>query len=393
MYIYARINKNTLKFIREKKAVSFDYITKITKYPKEKISLWEDESVEKLPTINQAKSIAKCYRIPFAGLYMNSTDINVKHLPTMRNLRTLPDANVDNSALNLAIADVLNARELLIETKKELKEQIPSFSFSNQNSDNASVMAQTIRNAIGLTSDIQYKCASSRKLYLFIRNSVENCGIFVHCFTGVEVDNARGFAIYDDILPIIGLNNDDRYPAKTFSIIHELVHLLRRSSAICNEIIGSFSSQSEEVFCNAVAGETLVPKNNLLRQIGNRTSIEIDLTVIEKLANQFSVSKEVICRRLLDLGKISQTDYNSFSLAIKTSFENEKEQMREYRKITGKGIPRNIPRETIDKNSTALCRTFYNGFREGYFDKQDISRYLGIKQNHIDKFMWEVAKW
>lgn len=28
MHIYARINKNTLKYIREKKAVSFDYIEK-----------------------------------------------------------------------------------------------------------------------------------------------------------------------------------------------------------------------------------------------------------------------------------------------------------------------------------------------------------------------------
>lgn len=36
MHIYARINKNTLKYIREKKAVSFDYIEKITKFSQEK---------------------------------------------------------------------------------------------------------------------------------------------------------------------------------------------------------------------------------------------------------------------------------------------------------------------------------------------------------------------
>ena len=33
----------------------------------------------------------------------------------MRNLRTLPDAVVDNSALNLAISDILSARDLLLE--------------------------------------------------------------------------------------------------------------------------------------------------------------------------------------------------------------------------------------------------------------------------------------
>ena len=32
MYIYAHINKNTLRFVREQKAISFDYVTRITKF-------------------------------------------------------------------------------------------------------------------------------------------------------------------------------------------------------------------------------------------------------------------------------------------------------------------------------------------------------------------------
>lgn len=118
MYIYAHINKNTLRFVREQKAISFDYVTRITKFKEDKLTLWESNDSGKFPTINQAKTIAKCYRIPFAGLYMNAQDINIKHLPKMRNLRSLPNAIVDNSALNLAIADVLSARELLLESKK-----------------------------------------------------------------------------------------------------------------------------------------------------------------------------------------------------------------------------------------------------------------------------------
>lgn len=198
---------------------------------------------------------------------------------------------------------------------------------------------------------------------------------------------------YDDVLPMIGLNNEDRYPAKTFSIIHELVHLIKRSSAVCNEMMSSFSAQKEEVFCNAVAGEVLVPKANLLKQLGSYTADEIDLDMVETIAAKFSVSKEVVCRRLLDTKKISQAHYSSLMATIRTAFENEREQMREYRRITGKTIPRNISREAIDQNSSSLCKTFYHGFREGYFDKQDVARYLGVKQNHIDKFMWEVSKW
>lgn len=394
MYIYAHINKNTLRFVREQKAISLNYVTRITKFKEDKLSLWENDDSGKFPTINQAKAIAKCYRIPFAGLYMNASDINIKHLPKMRNLRTLPDAMVDNSALNLAIADVLSARDLLLESKKALKEPATHFNvLINCPDDNVAQWAEEIRRTLGIDSNVQYKCRSTRQLYLYIRNLVEASGAFVHCFTGIDTEIVRGFAIYDDLMPIIGLNNDDRYPAKTFSIIHELVHLIKRSSAVCNDMTDSISLQSEEVFCNAVAGAVLVPRVNLRRQLGEYTPNEIDLDIVSSLADKFSVSKEVICRRLLDTGRISQQKYSQLITVIKLQFENDRKAAREYRKLTGQGVPRNMSREVIDQNSSALCRTFFHGYREGIFDKQDISRYLGIKQNHIEKFIWEVSKW
>ena len=110
MYSYALINKNTLKFIREQKAISFDYVNRMTKYATDRMKVWEDPASGKFPTINQAKAIAKCYHVPFAGLYMNPEDIDVKKLPRMHNLRTMPAAAIDDSELNLAIIDVMEAK-------------------------------------------------------------------------------------------------------------------------------------------------------------------------------------------------------------------------------------------------------------------------------------------
>lgn len=393
MYVYARINKETMKFIRETKAITLDYVSRITKYSSSKIELWENSDTDKFPTINQAKSIAKCYRVPFAGLYMNANDINIKHLPKVRNLRTLPDTTLDNSALNLAIIDVLSARDLLIDSKIALHENMSPFAIQAVDSEDVNQWAKTIREELELSIDVQYGCQSTRQFYLYVRNAVERAGVFVHCFTGIETEIVRGFAIYEDFLPIIGLNNEDRYPAKTFTIFHELVHLMKRSSAVCNDMISHDLAQHEEVFCNAVAGEILVPKLNLIKQLGSLTTDEIDLNLISKLAAKFSVSKEVISRRLLDIGKISKSQYSVLTDAIRISFENEREAIRISRKNSGVKIPRNISREAIDQNSPSLCRTFYNGFREGYFDKQDVARYLGIKQQHVDKFMREVSRW
>lgn len=215
MYVYARINKETIKFIRETKAITLDYVSRITKYPSSKIEIWENSDAEKYPTINQAKAIAKCYRVPFAGLYMNANDINIRHLPKVRNLRTLPDTTLDNSALNLAMIDVLSARDLLIDSKIALHENMSPFAIQAVDSEDVIQWAKTIREKLELSIDVQYGYQSTRQFYLYVRNAVERAGVFVHCFTGIETDIVRGFAIYENLLPIIGLNNEDRYPAKT----------------------------------------------------------------------------------------------------------------------------------------------------------------------------------
>jgi Zn-dependent peptidase ImmA (M78 family) len=44
-----------------------------------------------------------------------------------------------------------------------------------------------------------------------------------------DLEIARAIALYDDKTPIIGINEEDRPPAKTFSIVHELTHLLNGS--------------------------------------------------------------------------------------------------------------------------------------------------------------------
>ena len=45
--VYAKVNKETLRFIRDKRQVSFDYIQRITKNPEAKIIMWEEETSDK----------------------------------------------------------------------------------------------------------------------------------------------------------------------------------------------------------------------------------------------------------------------------------------------------------------------------------------------------------
>lgn len=392
MLIYAKINKSTLEFIRGRLQVSYEYIERMTDFSQQRISVWEDTSVEKWPTINQAKALAKCYHIPFAGLYMNATDINVRHLPALRNMRTTVDAVTDESAVNLAVWDLLCARDFFVEAKKELLESIPIFSLDIA-SESVAEWAKQIRTYFGIDLAKQYASSSSRQFYLYLRDCIESRGVFVHNFSGVDTSVTRGIAICDESMPIIGLNENDRYPAKSFSMIHEIVHIIKRTSSVCNDMYNAFSTYNEEVFCNAVAGEVLTPKQAILHECGSYTANEFTLDVIDRIAKKFSVSSEVIARRLLDLDRIPLSSYQAISKSLADRFRAEREAMKDERKRTGQGIPRNMSREAIDRTSSEMCRVLLKGYSEGIFDKKDVSHHIGIGEKHIDKFVTEVLKW
>ncbi len=393
---YALINKEVLPFICTGKKVSIDYLYNCTKIQKTKIEKFLDVTDTTLPTILQAKKLAKCLRIPFAGLYMNTEDINIKSIPRIKNYRTFNGSvEIDDSGFNVAIYDVLQERSFLIEESNEIDIEISAFSAKACDSEKPDDWANMIREHFELDIQEQYKCSSSRQFFLYLKDKLERKGVFVQCFSGVPIEVVRGFSVFEPLLPIIGINEDDRPPAKAFSLIHELVHLLKRESTVCNNIINESLAQKEEIFCNSVAGEVLVPKDELIHFLKKQKyDLNYSIEKIGEIANRFSVSREVIIRRLLNCGLINKSDYEKYAEEFKHEIESDKEKQKLARmsgiKIT---IPRNISREAFDRTSLNVCKALYYGYVEELFNKRDIARHLGIAQKHIDKFLQEVSKW
>lgn len=393
---YALINKETLAHICSHIGVSITFLSQRTHFPEERIAKWLAANDTAFPTINQAKKLAKVLKVPFAGLYMSAEHVVFKHLHTLRNLRTMPDGiSIDDSALNLAVVDLVRARDFLYSSEEELGlTNVPLSLPRISKMATVAEYAKSIRSFFGLQLDAQFKSASTRQFYLYVRQRIESKGVFIHCFTGVEVESVRGIAIFDEVNPIIGINSNDYYPAKSFSIIHELVHIIKRQSTLCNDMYSSFSVQSEEVFCNAVAGEVLVPAVSLESYLSANKLSSISMDDISVISERFSVSKEVITRRLYDTGHFSKDQYDTFTSEIRQFFEQEREAEKIARKEGNAiPIPRNMIREAVDKNSAAICRVLLIGYGEGFFSKQDLSGHLGVKEKHISKFILEVAKW
>ena len=149
------------------------------------------------------------------------------------------------------------------------------------------------------------------------------------------------------------------------------------------------------MFCNAVAGELLVPQNAINIVLNNNNySTPYSKEDLKRIADRFSVSREVIIRRLLDLNKISKIEYDTYADMFRQEIDYEREKQRTDRKNgINNSIPRNISREAIDRTSPAVSKALYRGYGEEIYSKQDIARHLNIDQKHINKFLMEVAKW
>ena len=80
--------------------------------------------------------------------------------------------------------------------------------------------------------------------------------------TGIQPAEMLGFSLTERPLPIIGINRKLAPNGRTFTLLHEFVHVLLGESSLC-DIDEAFArppqEQRTEIFCNAVAAEALSP--------------------------------------------------------------------------------------------------------------------------------------
>ena len=121
----------------------------------------------------------------------------------------------------------------------------------------------------------------------------------------LDTEEFRGFAIPDRWAPLIFINAADSRSARLFTLAHELAHIWLGNAAISNLAPQKAASgQETEKWCNAVAGELLVPEQELRQACRELGDVENEKAVM-KLRRRFRVSATVILIRLRAIGRIA----------------------------------------------------------------------------------------
>jgi Zn-dependent peptidase ImmA (M78 family)/plasmid maintenance system antidote protein VapI len=170
-------------------------------------------------------------------------------------------------------------------------------------------MARIVRNWLGL---------SDRNDFDSYRAALEAKGILVFRSNGyggkwqIPKENPIiGFTLYDPECPIIVVKKQASEGRQTFTLMHELGHLLLHKSSSLDDDFDLSSHQGRERDANTFAGSLLVPDDFLARiNDAERPQDVSQFDVwLDRQCKAWGVSCEVILRRLLDAGRLPQSEY------------------------------------------------------------------------------------
>ena len=291
-----------------------DVAERIAKRPDD-ISKWE--SGADAPTYVQLERLAyEVYKRPIAVFFLPEPP--QEHRPQSE-FRTLPAFDLNNlasdtflhirkaHAYQIALAELFDGKN---PAERKIWQVCPLDLFHSP--ANAAI---AIRRELGITVEAQAKWSDDSDALQHWRQLIEHSGVFVfkNSFKQKEIS---GFCLRDDEFPLIYLNNSTTKTRQIFSLLHELAHLLFNVNGLSKfdqSYVGHLPQHERkiEVFCNAVASEILIPSSDFDKQVANLTGTFNNTAdaVFSQLARRYGVSREVVLRRFLDLGRVDQQFY------------------------------------------------------------------------------------
>ena len=362
----AYINKNMLKWARSETPFADvpEVVASRLEIPIERLLSWEDESSEEYPSLAKAKSIAKIYKIPVAAFYLDAPPAR-KPVP-YQDRRTFNSDSSGKLSLELynEINRVISEREAILDYSLLLsgKSNYPEIS------DSVEKTADKIRVFFNIHTPFRFKSEYRGNPFSYFRKIIEQKGIAVFQIYGVKLSEMRGLSISYDDLPIICINSDDSDNAKTFTLFHELAHVLRRTSSLC---IVDFNDRGEEHICNEIAASVLMPRLKFLEFAKQNDVINDDY--ITKISEHFAVSRLAVVVRLYNLGLISLEEYRGYY--ARYSIELRKKKIG--------GGPKFIDRY-LSKHGTLYVKTIFDAYENNLISFGESCLELGIKSKWFD---------
>lgn len=367
----AAVNPDLLRWARKRAGLDVeDLVHRFAKLPE-----WENG--EALPTLKQLEAFAKAVHVPVGYLFLAERPEEALPIPDFRTFAGRAVARPSPNLLDMIY--VCQERQSWYRDFARITRQ-PKLKFVGSAAlDMAPArVAQDMRATLGFDLEARRACPTwTEALRLFIQQA-DRSGVLV-MVSGIvmsntrrplNVDEFRGFALVDELAPLIFINGADTKAAQMFTLAHELAHLWLGSSALSNVSAAPTPGfRKEEVWCNQVAAELLAPLEAVRAEMRNDEPLN---ETLRRLAKHFKVSTLVILRRLLDAKSLDRSRFDA-------AWREEIARLREMSRSSADGG--DFYRTTLSRVSRRFARALVISTLEGQTLYRDSFRMLGVTKS------------
>jgi Zn-dependent peptidase ImmA (M78 family) len=372
------VNPAVLRWAREESGYAPQRVAARLQVKEKRVQAWE--AGERQPTQRQLEELAKFFRRPL-GLFFQSRPPQLT--PLGAEYRRLPGVTPgrESPELRLALRQMLTRRENAVNLMEELGEQLGGFALRAHLSEAPADVADRIRSATAIDADTQLAWPSEWRAWAAWRVSVEDLGVFVFLFPGVSLEEARGLALLREPLPVVAINSKEMPEARSFTLFHELVHVMLAAGNEEQPAIRERRPAKEwtavERFAESVASHVLIPEASLEEFASSVTDSRTwRLSDVRQLARRFRVTPLAMATRLRESRFMSWPQYNTW----RTEWDAYVATLRPRRG----GISTPVEK-AVNRAGRPFATLVLEALAANRITSVDASRYLDLKFEHFEK--------
>ncbi len=359
------VNPEILRKCREQIGLSLSDVKRRVK----KIAAIEQEGHK--PTFNQLDTLAELYKVP-RWVFVSKSLPEQYQFSRNFSFRKFTDNYEEifsHPEIRRVTAMVERFRNLVLELRKDMDEPVDLFDPPMLESDaSASSAATQVRKWLGAEESLDFQewkeKLEEKNIFIFTTSKYRG-------WSHVGERRFRGLAIYHSTLPIIIINNSDTRKAQTFSLLHELGHLLRKKSEIDE---WKDTDQDVETWCNELAANVLMPPKEF-RAATHRHHID-HLKDIYKVAKSFKVSRYACLVRMKQLRIIDSEAYRKLETELKGFYEEQKRKFEE----SNAQPSRSRPNEVLDQYGHIYTKALFQAYHNQEIGLHRLCKLFDLKR-------------
>ena len=367
---------------------------------------------EEKPTRPILVKMAHSYRRPLLAFYLTAPPRRDDRGP---DFRTLPGArSSETDALIAALVRNLQSRQSMVRAALEAEDEAEPLLFVGAllRSEDARTGMESLRKALrhkpeadrllqraagelaqvlgdDLNATWYYEQPTTEHAFRLLRSRTEDAGVFVLLkgdlgshHTAIDVEVFRGLAIADDVAPFVVINNNDSRAAWSFTLLHELTHLLLGQTGFSGVNTGT----EIEEFCNNVAAEWLLPARMLDEiEIDRARDLVEQKHQISEFALARNLSRTMVAYRLLRANRIDRPAFES----LRADFHEQWRQLRDGRRARTRKSEGGPSYYTVRRHRVGqgLLRFTSRMVDSGALSTTKAARVLGVKPAQVGKML------